>query len=210
MTNPSIAELQNNAKFELVAELHHEQIKEFVIHQLSEGGRLVKVFMVYQALMLVLGIFIIVRASLMAFQNDTAPLIYIVAALIFCFSFLVVIHELVHGVAIKLTKAPKVYYGAYFKKFIFYAEADRYVMNKKQFAFVALSPLVTVKFITLLIIILTYNHPVVFFLVFVMCAHSLFCAGDVGLLSVFNKYGSSEVFTYDIKDEKKSYYFRRR
>jgi hypothetical protein len=43
-----------------------------------------------------------------------------------------------------------------------------------------------------------------------MCAHSLFCAGDIGLLSIFYKFGDAEVYTYDVKAEKTSYYYRKK
>lgn len=209
MANPGIKQLQNEEQFELIAELNHQQIKEFVIKQLLDRSWLVKTFMIYQVIMLMLGAFMITRSIIFSFENNPEPLYYVLAALVFCFTLLIIIHELLHGIAIKLTGAPKVNYGAYFKKFIFYAEADQHVLNKKQFAFIALTPLVVIKFITLLGIVLLFNHPIVFFLVFLMCAHSLFCAGDIGLLSIFFKYGKSEVYTYDVRSETTSYYYRR-
>lgn len=209
MANPSIQELQNEERFELIAELNHKQIKEFVVNQLSKGGWLVKSFMIYQVIMLVLAAFIITRSVIFAFQENSEPLFYILAALVFCLSLLIVIHELLHGVAIKLTGAQRVNYGAYFRKFIFYAEADRHVLNKKQFTFIALTPFVVIKVLTVIGTVLFFHHPVAYLIVIIMCAHSLFCAGDIGLLSVFNNHGDSEIFTYDVKDEKKSYYFKR-
>ncbi len=208
MVNPTIEELQNPEKFELIAELDHEQIKEFVIEQLSRGGKMVTAYMIYQILMIIMGLFIITRTIYLAFQNTYEPLLYLLAGLAFCFSLLIIIHELLHGVAIKLTGAPKVNYGADLKKFIFYAEADKHVLNKRQFALIALAPLVVVKIITVAATILLFTHPAVFFVTLIMSAHSLFCAGDIGLLSVFYKY--AEVFSYDVKEDKKSYYFRRK
>jgi len=210
MGNPTIEELQNEEKFELIAELNHKQIKEFVIELLSEGGKIVRLFMIYQVAMIIIGIFFITRSFVLAAQYNTEPLYYTLAGLVFCFSLLIIIHELLHGIAIKLTGAPKVNYGGYIKKFIFYAEADRHVLNRKQFRFIALAPLVSVKLITLIGIIMFYNNPVFFFLIFVMCAHSLFCAGDIGLLSIFYKFGAAEVYTYDVKAEKTSYYYRKK
>ena len=59
--------------------------------------------------------------------------------------------------------------------------------------------------------ILFFIHsPLFYFLIFVMSAHSLFCAGDVGLLSIFYKYGDSEIYTYDVKDKQTSYYFQKK
>lgn len=209
MTNPTIKDLENKEQFELIAELDHKQIKEFVISRLTAGGWVVKWFMIYQVLMLVIGSFIITRSVIFAFENNLTPLWYIIAALIFCLTLLIVIHELLHGIAIKFTGAMKVNYGAYFKKFVFYAEADQHVLNKRQFTFIALAPLVVIKVITVCGIVLFFQHPAVYFLTFVMCAHSLFCAGDIGLLSLFFKNNDDDIFTFDVKTEKKSYYFKR-
>ena len=105
--------------------------------------------------------------------------------------------------------APKVSFGGYLRKFIFYAEADSFVINRREFAFIALAPLVLVKLVTLAGIMLFFNHPILYFLIIIMSAHSLFCAGDIGLLSLFYKYRDGEVFNYNSKAEKTSYYFRK-
>ncbi len=210
MENPSIEELRNSGNFKLIAQLNHKQIKEFVINQLVSNSNMIKVYMIYQLVMIMVGIFFFTRSVVLAFKGSAIPLYYSLAAVVFSFSALVIIHELLHGLALKLAGAPKVSYGAYLKKFIFYAEADRFVMNRRQFAFIALTPLVMVKLITLIGIVFFFNHPGLYFLIFVMSAHSLFCAGDIGLLSVFYRYKNSEIFTFDLKEEKTSYYFLRK
>ncbi len=210
MANPTIEELQDDTQFELIAKLNHQQIKVFVLQQLSGGGKIIRVFMVYQILMILVGIFFFTRSVVQIFQDYPAPFYYSLGGLIFCFSLLVIIHELLHGVAIKITGAKRINFGGYLKKFIFYAEADKYVLNRKQFAFIALTPLVVVKLITLIGIIFFLNSPLFYFLIFVMSAHSLFCAGDIGLLSIFYKYKESEIYTFDIKEEKTSYYYRKK
>ena len=209
MKNPSIKELQNPEKFEVIAELSHNEIKEFVINQISAGGKIVKWYMIYQFAMVITGIFFLTRTIVMAFKNDFVPLIYAIAALFFCFTLLIIIHELLHGIAIKLTGAQKVNYGAYFKRFIFYAEADRHVINRRQFALIALTPLFVIQILTFTAAILFWQIPAFYFIMIVMTSHSLFCAGDIALLSIFYQNGSEEIFTFDVKAEKKSYYFRR-
>lgn len=67
--NPSIEELKNGDDYELLAELNHSEIKSFVLSQLEKGGWLVKSFMVYQAVMVLLGLFIISRALVFLFQR---------------------------------------------------------------------------------------------------------------------------------------------
>ena len=208
-SNPSIDKLRNSDEYELIARLNHQQIKEFVITQLTDNGKMIKTYMIYQVLMIMTGMFFFTRSVVLAFKGDSVPLYYSLAALVFCFSVLVIIHELLHGIALKITGAKHVTYGGYLKKFIFYAEADQFVINRRQFAFIALTPLFAVKLITLTGIIFLFGQPFFYFLMFVMCAHSLFCAGDIGFLSVFYKFKNSEVFTFDVKAEKTSYFFRK-
>ena len=207
MANPTIDELRNSGKYELIAQLNHQQIKEFVINQLSESGAIIKSYMIYQVVMVLIGIFFFTRSIVLAFQISAEPLYYSLAALVFSFSVLIIIHELLHGIALKLVGAKRVNFGGYLKKFIFYAEADQFVINRKQFAFIALTPLFVVKLITLTGIIFFFDHPVFYFLIFVMSSHSLFCAGDIGLLSVFYKTRNSEIFSFDVKAEKTSYFY---
>lgn len=209
MTNPTISELRDSQKYELVARLNHTEIKEFVIEQLMGNGKIIRFFMIYQVVMIIIGIFFFTRSIVKAFQGITEPSYFTLAGLVFCFTLLIIIHELLHAVALLFTGARKINFGGYFRKFIFYAEADRHVLNRKQFAFVALTPLIVIKIITLIGVILFIHDPLFYFFIFVMSAHSLFCAGDIGLLSLFYKEKDHEIYTFDVKAEKTSYYYRR-
>ncbi|MFW6289436.1 MAG: DUF3267 domain-containing protein [Mariniphaga sp.] len=208
MNNPDVEELQNNDKYELMYELEHQQVKEFVINQITSGGRIVKGYMIYQLLMILIGMFFATRPIVLAIRGDYQPLFYLFIAILVTFTLLILIHELLHALAFKITGARKVSIGSYFKKFIFYAEADRHVLNRKQFTLVALTPFLTVKAITLAGVIITLGHPVMYFWIFVMSAHSLFCAGDIGMLDYFYRHRDSNLFTFDLKAEKKSYFYR--
>jgi len=209
MTNPSIKELRESQEFELIAQLNHNEIKEFVLNQLAENGKPVRFFMFYQVIMILIGIFFFTRSIVIAFRGIMEPFWFSLAALIFSFSLLIIIHELLHALALNITGAKRIHFGGYLKKFIFYAEADQHVLNRKQFAFVALTPLIVVKIITLIGILLFLNLDAVYFFIFVMSSHSLFCAGDIGLLSVFYHEKETEIYTFDVKAEKTSYYYRK-
>lgn len=209
MTKPTIEELHSSEEFEIIAELSHNEIKDFVLNQLTQPSRMITGYMIYQLLMILTGLFFFSRSVIFAIRGIWEPLYFSTAGLIFTFSFLIAIHELLHGVTLKITGAQKLSFGAYWKKFIFYAEADRHVLNRDQFALVALTPLFIVKLITLIGIIWYLHQPAFFFFIFVMSAHSLFCAGDIGLLSIFYREKDAEIFTYDVKEKKKSYYFRK-
>ncbi len=207
--NPSVEALLHEDKYELIAELSHSKIKEFVREQITGDSRLIRYFMIYQAAMTLTGIFFLVRSLFLAAGGNTRPLIYVMAAAVFCFSFLIIIHELLHAMGLKLTGAGHVRIGGNAKKFIFYAEADRHVLNRKQFTFIALIPLVVVKLTSLAGIVFCINMPAVYFPVMIMTIHSLFCAGDIIMLSLFYRYPGSELFTFDISEERKSYFYKK-
>jgi hypothetical protein len=207
--NPTIEELQSSGDFELVKELPHQQIKEFVLEQINKRGKLIKSYVVYQAIMICLGVFFIGISVFQAFRGEKENLLYAAGSLVFGFSLLIVIHELLHGISFKIVGVPKVSYGGYLKKLIFYAEADQFVLNRKQFILIALFPLLIIQIISIFGVIVFFSHPAVYFFIVLMSLHSLFCAGDIALLSVFYQ-DSDEYFTYDSKSEKKSYYFRKK
>lgn len=210
MTKPTIDQLQNSGDYELIAKINHHEIKEFVVDQLTGKGKIIRAYMIYQFLMILSGMIFLGRSVILAFDNNLIPLYISLATLVFSFSILIVIHELLHGIALKVVGAKKIRFGAYLKKFTFYAEADRFVLNRKQFALVALAPLLIIQAITLLGILLFLNQPILYFWMILMSTHSLFCAGDIGLLSLFYKHENSEVYTFDVKAEKTSYYYKKR
>ncbi|MBN1819450.1 MAG: DUF3267 domain-containing protein [Prolixibacteraceae bacterium] len=203
---PSIHELNSSDKFELAKTLKHSEIKEFVISHLQNKSRIVRLYLFYQTGMVVLGVLIIGLSVIKAFNGIFTPLKYSLAALIFGFSVLIIIHELIHGAAYKFIGVKKVNYGAYWKKLMFYAEADQFVLNRNQFKILALAPLVVIKIVSVIGIIIFIASPAVYFFILLMCLHSLFCAGDIALLSFFYTQ-KEEMYTYDVKAEKTSYYF---
>ncbi len=205
--NPSIKELFDEDRFEVVKALDHAQIKEFVFDQISKGGKLTFWYMIYQLGMIILAVALFVYVIYKAFKGDSSLVLFSGLAILFSFTAMVVIHELLHGIALKLLGAPRVRYGGYLKKFIFYAEASGFVLNRKQFYFVALTPFIVVKFISLVGIVLFLHHPIWCFFFLLMSLHSLFCAGDIGLMSFFEQHKNSDVYTFDNHSEKRSYYF---
>ena len=208
--NPTTHDLQNNEQYELVNILSHHQIKEFIINQISSGSKLIKGYMYYQIIMIIIGIFFITRTFILALRNDFQPLFYLFVGVLFTFTLLILIHELLHALAFKLTGAGKVTIGSYLKKFIFYAAADQHVLNRNQFKMVALMPFVVVKFISIAGIVYFIGHPAFYFWIFIVCAHSLFCSGDIGMLDYLYQEKDSEIYTFDVQKEKKSYFFRRK
>jgi len=206
-TKPTIEELHNPEIFELFASVEQKRIKDFVLQQVMSDKKLIPVYMVYQTLLFLAGIFFFTRSVVLAYKGNPYYLLYMAGAVIFSLTFLVVIHELLHGTALKLAGAPKVAFGGILSKFIFFAEADRFIMDKKTFLLVAFTPLVVIKLLTIAGIILFFTVPALYFFLGVMVVHSFFCSGDVALATIFYRFPGRDTYTYDHSGEKKSYYF---
>lgn len=207
---PTVSELTSNTDYELLAAVDHARIKDFVLGQVMKDRKLIPAYMVYQTLLFLAAMFFLSRSVVLAIRGDSIYLIYTVGAIFFSLTFLVLIHELLHGLALKIAGAVSVRYGMVPGKFIFYAEADQFVLGKKPFLCVAFTPLIVVQLVTILLIIGWFSHPFVFFPVIVMCIHSFFCAGDVALVTLFYRFPGHEVFTFDSHEEKTSYYYIRK
>lgn len=126
-------------------------------------------------------------------------------ALGFCFSFMIIIHELIHALAYKLVGAKKVYFGMKLSKFMFYAACDQQHFNGVQFRFVALAPFVCIT--TLCLAGIAVSPHYFFMFLIVMAIHTLCCSGDFAMLNYIQQYDLKKVFTYDLKAEKTTYFY---
>ena len=206
--NPTVEELNDQGKFEKIAEIEHARIKEFVFEQIRNGRMILPVYMVYQVIMVLAGTFFVTRSVVLIIKGSPIEFYWTAGAFILSFSLLVAIHELLHGFALLITGARKISFGANLRNFMFFAEADLHVMNRRQFRLVALTPFVVVKTLSVLGLIYFYAQPAGYLFIVTMCLHSLFCAGDIGLLSFFENQSRGKVYTYDSKKEDKTFYFR--
>jgi len=203
-------DLQNNNEFELLAEVSHQKLREFVVEQIVEEKYIIRIYSVYQVLMMVLFIFLLTRSIMLVFKGFSEPIISMGLALLFSFSILIVIHELLHAVAYLLSGAKKISFGVILKKFVFYALADQQVIESRAFHFVALTPFVVIKLICLAGTIVFYNQSWMYFFLSVMCLHSLFCAGDLAMLAFYNLHQGKEIYNYDNRSEGKTYFYIRK
>ena len=204
---PTPEELNQAGEFELLASVAHSRIKDFVLNQVMEDRRIIPYYMVYQTLLFLSALFFFTRSIVLSIRGDSSFLWVSLAAIAFSFTLLVLLHELLHGMVLKAAGAPKVRFGRVPGKFIFYAEADRFVLGKKPFLWVALTPLVAIQLAALILIVRWTGEPLVYFPLLVMCIHSFFCAGDIALISLFYRFPGRNVFTFDSREEKTSYYF---
>ncbi len=122
------------------------------------------------------------------------------------FFVLLPIHELIHAAAYKIVGAPNVGFGADFKKLVFYAVADQFMIDRKKFMFVALAPFVVIS--TALIVLFSLSSfPSNLIFLSAIILHTGGCFGDFALVSFMHQHRDKNIFTMDDVKEKKAYFF---
>jgi hypothetical protein len=204
-------DLQDPTEFELLAEVSHQHLKEFIVGQVTQEKSIIRIYSVFQGVMILLFVFLFTRGIVYFLKGQSsAPIAGIGLALVFSFTALVVVHELLHALAYLLTGARRISFGLVPKKFIFYALADRQVIASGTFRFVALAPLVVISMVCLAGFLFNPNVTLDYFFLGVMSLHSLFCAGDIAMLAFYNRYPDEEIFNYDNRSEGKTYFYKRK
>lgn len=203
-------DLINNDEYELLTEITHQNIREFIIDQIKNNKSVLLIYSIYQVVMITLFSFLFGKSIVLAIKDKPEFLYYTLGALLFSVTFLIIIHELLHGFAYYLAGARKISYGMILKKFIFYAQADMFVINKFQFHIVALAPFVIIKILTFTGALISSGTPLMYLFLVIMCAHSLFCAGDIAMLVFYKINNDKEIYNYDNRSEGKTYFYMRK
>lgn len=203
-------ELQSSSDFELLAEVSHQHLRDFVMEQIHLEKRIIRIYSVYQVVMMLIFVFFFTRGIVLAIKGHAELITTIGLSLVFSFTALIIIHELIHALAYLLTGARRISFGVILKKFIFYALADREVVSKGAFHVVALAPLVVVKAACLVGLFYFQDSQLMYFFLSVMCLHSLFCAGDLAMLAFYNRHGDKEIYNFDHRSEGKTYFYARK
>jgi hypothetical protein len=209
-SNLTPEDLKNEHEFELLTEVSHNNLKEFILEQIREEKQIIRIYSVYQVVLMLLFAFLLTRSIVIAIKGHPEALVNVILSLLFSFTFLILIHELLHALAFWICGARKISFGYIPKKFIFYALADQQVIQSKSFHFVALTPFITVKLICIIGAIVYCNENLIYFFLSVMCLHSLFCAGDIALLAFYRLQKGKEIFNFDDRKEGKTYFYIRR
>lgn len=203
-------DLQNESEFELLKEVSHQNLREFVMEQIGEEKTIIRAYSGYQFLMILVFLFLFTRGIVLSIKGNHGLLVQIGWSMLFSVTVLVVIHELLHALAYLATGARKISFGIILKKFVFYAMANRQVIGPKAFHIVALTPFILVKIACIAGAIYFYKQPLVYFFLGIMCIHSLACAGDIAMLAFYRINRGKEIYNFDNKSEGKTYFYNRK
>lgn len=203
-------DLHNGSEFELLAEVSHQNLREFIVEQITKEKTIIRIYSIYQVIMIGLFTALLTNSIVLFVKGNHDPLIQTGLGTLFSVTVLIVIHELLHALAYLTTGAKKISFGMILKKFIFYAMADRQVIAPRAFHVVALTPLVAVKLACIIGVIWLAPQPLIYFFLTIMCLHSLFCAGDVAMLAFYRLHKGKEIYNFDNKSEGKTYFYARK
>lgn len=203
-------DIKNNPAFEQIEVIEHSNLKHFIRRELTGNQGWGLIAKMYQGMgLLLLGFALIKAFAPFMRHRETEMLEWMGWGLLFCFTALIVIHELLHFFAYLAVGARKLSFGMNLKKFIFYVQADKQVLNYTRFKVVALAPVVVVAIASIAGAILYFEQPLYYFFLTVLALHSLFCVGDLGMLCFFENRKEDEIYTFDVKEEGKTYYYRK-
>ncbi len=144
-------ELIDNPRYKLLDELSHDEMKSFILAEMVRKPLYARIISWYQ----VVGVLTFLAGTFLAFlpvftKRESVYLWWLLAGIVFSFTVFVLLHELIHAAAYRYVGAKNISFGMYLRKFMFYVQADRQVLNYKQFRIVALAPAVVISWLQLL------------------------------------------------------------
>jgi hypothetical protein len=204
----SIEDLWNSEKYNPLKTLRYQEIVEFVFENIKLKNSATRWYFIYNFFTLALLILAAIygpNSGGHLFKNISRSLLW---GALSGSIFIIPVHEIIHGISYLLQGAPKIHFGADFKQMIFYVASDKYIIDRKKFYIVALSPFILINLITLFVAII--NPQWIIFSLCFLLFHNIMCIGDFAMVSFFLKHRDKELYTYDDHNEKISYIFEKR
>ena len=197
-----------NPEYKLIKKLEYDDIIHFVIENIRLKNSSTRFYFFINILFLG----ILIGLSMWGFQSlgfSFGSYFKFLLGGILAGSFLVVpFHEGFHGLAYKIQGAPKIHFGADMKQMLFYVAADKYVVGRKKFYFVALAPFVMINLtgIIFLFFLPAYWH---IFIYSFLLMHNIMCIGDFAMVSFFIDHSDKDLYTFDDHKERVSYIYEK-
>jgi ABC-type sugar transport system permease subunit len=116
------------------------------------------------------------------------------------------LHELLHAAVYRILGARNIIIEAHWRTLVFMALADGFVVNARQFYWVALTPFGIIN--TLLLLLLIPAGESLQWLIYgVLVFHTSGCTGDFALCSFVHQHRHLSLYTYDDYASGKSYFY---
>jgi hypothetical protein len=206
-SRPGTGQLREDPHFKQILELDFGEMIPFVLTNIKRRS-FISLFYATINIALLLYIITLVIQGLVSDQFTWLMVLKQTFAGIFTGSFLIIpVHELFHGIAYRILGARKIRFGADMQQLVFYVTADRYPVSGSELYFLALLPFVAINLIAIMVFILWVPQFILFGSFMLLC-HNIMCIGDYAIVNyVYHQAG--KVFSYDVVNERKSYFFEK-
>ena len=200
---PSVYDLQNNPAFVLLTTLPHKAAAPFVA-EYYQRSRTPFVFAHYALSAAVLIAWILSALS----GGLSAESFIITAGLAVAGSIVLVpLHEAIHGLAYRLLGARDVRFALSLRKLYAYAIANQFVVDSREFVFVALLPLALVS--VCLVLAAAALEPYRVFCLGLLFFHMAGTSGDWASVNYLRLHRAQAVYAYDDAGRRESYFYAR-
>jgi hypothetical protein len=209
--NPSPEELLNNSDYELMNEVEYSNLKPFIFDEIGKKSLIITLYGIFQTLALIILIVILSFYSVGLIKKGLfkTEMLTIGFSILSSFTLLIPIHELIHAGAFLIMGKKDIGFGMQWKKFLFYAESNRQVLNRNEMIVVALAPFLTIIIVGLSCFFFSPSNIVSLSGLVIVLLHFMFCGGDFAIISFFNRHKEFKIYTFDDRKEKRSYYFKK-
>jgi hypothetical protein len=199
-------DIKSNPHFVLLDELNYNEIVDFAAKYIRKRNPSMIIYYIF-----LIGTFLLTIGSLVygmvdhnrEFGSIMKQYLY---GLILSFSAMIPIHEIIHGIIYVLLGARKVFFGAEFKQFAFYAVADEFVTGRTGFYMLAIGPLLIVSILSLLGFILVHGVASYTY-ISILFFHTTMCIGDFALMSYYDTHRDKKLYTFDDIKNRVSYFY---
>jgi hypothetical protein len=199
-------ELENNPRYKKIFEISHEELIVFVSDHIKPDNLPMRLFYLFNLPVLAY-IFFKLYYIIFIFPLNWFYLLSVIFLSFVLFAIIVIpLHEFLHAAAFKVLGAKKISIHAQWNRMLFYAIADKFVMNSREFVFLALTPFVVINMALVFCIIFLHGEFKVMSVVFLFF-HLTGCIGDFALLGYLYKNRHSAILNYDDKELEKSYFY---
>lgn len=203
ISKPTHEELEESDEYKKLQDLDHNEMVPFLLDNLKNRNPINAFFKHGTMLLIALVLFVWIGK-----WNTSLFFAGLGVGLIFTFTVGLILHELLHLLVYKILGAKKVRLKALWDQGAVAAVADKFVVNEKQFYWLAFTPFAVLTTAGVVALFLTSGwllYAVSFFIVI----HATACIGDFSLAGYMYEHRKEEIYTFDDVENDRSFFYRR-
>ena len=201
---PQIAELHDPARFEVIAEVAHQDVIRFVQPYIFQLSWITALYWLLNAVVLAL----IVRAWLGSRVPASEAFPTVCLGMVLGFMVLLPIHEHVHAIAYRICGAHLVRVKYNLRRMTALCEAPGAVVSGWEFVLVCLAPLIILNPLLAFPLLFLVKWKSIALLGGALLLHTGGCSGDIGLVNFVWRNRGRALFTYDDGEHQMAWFFK--